>query len=161
MKWSRCTTSGTATSRPSWGWGQSRSCWANRRSCPATSEDQQCFVGWSEIKGQALVNSVNAAYLKVVRWRRNVFNLPKWKAGEDFIEELTKLYCNFNDYCLGINCPDVVCTHICTSSSKTCSNIESSNHLKYLEKRILLWREVKLDELLCEGRAIQKRFLKK
>ena len=54
-------------------------------------------AAWGELKGHALVNSVSAAYLEVVRWRRNVFNLPKGKAGEDFIEELTKIYRHFND----------------------------------------------------------------
>ena len=117
---------------------------------------------WGELKGHALVNSVNAAYLKVVRWRRNVFNLPKGRAGEDFIEELTKVYRHFNDSTafesIALTLSAIIFPLLLQKPAPTS---KAHDHLKYLENRILLWREGKLEELLSEGRAIQNRFSKK
>ena len=52
---------------------------------------------WGALKGKELVESVSKAYSVVVLWRRNLFYLPTCKAGEDFIEELAKLYQHFNN----------------------------------------------------------------
>ena len=52
---------------------------------------------WENLKGKDLANSVTAAYLEIVRWRRNLSNLPTGKAGENFIDEVANLYRHVND----------------------------------------------------------------
>ena len=117
---------------------------------------------WGAMKGQDLADSVNNAYLEVVRWRRNLFNLPTGKAGEDFIDELTKLYCHFNDSTafksIALTLSAIIFPLLLQKPAPTS---KSRDHVRYLQKRILLWRTGKLDELLSEGRAIQNRFSKK
>ena len=51
---------------------------------------------WGILKGKDITDAVNSAYVEVIRWRRNIFNLATGKAGEEFIDELTKLFVHFN-----------------------------------------------------------------
>ena len=97
-----------------------------------------------------------------MRWRRNLFNLPTGKAGEDFIDELTKLYCHFNDSTafesIALTLSAIIFPLLLQKPAPTS---KSRDHVKYLQKRLLLWRAGNLKELLSEGRAIQNRFSKK
>jgi hypothetical protein len=121
---------------------------------------------WGEMRGTELADSVNNAYSEVTRWRRNIFNLPTGKAGEGFIEELTKLYLHFN---IGDAFESIALTmasiifHLLLQ--KPAPNVrapmKTRDHIRYLEKRLVQWRNGELDNLLREGRAIQNSFSKK
>ena len=45
---------------------------------------------WGKLSGPEIATSVNKAYKKIVKWRRNIFLLPSGQAGKAFIEEMTK-----------------------------------------------------------------------
>jgi len=121
---------------------------------------------WGEMRGTKLADSVNNAYREVTRWRRNIFNLPTGKAGEGFIEELTKLYLHFN---IGDAFESIALTmasiifHLLLQKPAPNSKapMKTRDHIRYLEKRLVQWRNGELDDLLREGRAIQNSFSKK
>ena len=128
----------------------------------ATGESGIDRAVWGDLNGQEIVDSVNSAYLEVVRWRRNIFQVPTGSAGEHFIAELTKLYCHFNDSTafksIALTLSAIIFPLLLQKPSPTS---KTRDHVRYLQKRLLLWRAGKLEELLSEGRAIQKRFSKK
>ena len=45
---------------------------------------------WGILKGQEIGELVNSTYDLVVKWRRNLFQVPTGDVGQQFIEELTK-----------------------------------------------------------------------
>ena len=113
------------------------------------------------MKGKDLANSVTAAYLDVVRWRRNLFNLPTGKAGENFIDEVAKLYRHFNEgtafESIALTLSAIIFPLLFQKPAPT----KTRDHVRYLEKRIVMRKDGKLDDLLNKGRAIQGRFSKK
>ena len=121
---------------------------------------------WGMLKGNEISEAVNSAYLEVIRWRRNIFNLPTGKAGEEFIDELTKLYVHFNN---GDAFESVALTmasiifHLLLQKPAPLSKsaVKTRDHIRYLEKRLVQWRNGDLDSLLSEGRAIQSAFSRK
>ena len=60
------------------------------------AEDRILNAQWGRMSGVEIRDSVMNAYQEVTRWRRNIFYLPTGKAGENFIEELTKVINQFN-----------------------------------------------------------------
>jgi hypothetical protein len=105
---------------------------------------------------------VNSSFLEVTRWRRNLFYLPSGKAGEEFIEELTKLYRHFNSGTAFEPIALTLATLIFPLLlQKPSPKSRSKDHVRFLEKRLVQWKLGKIKELLCEGRAIQGRLSSK
>ena len=104
---------------------------------------------------QALVDNT---FLEVARWRRNLFLVPTGKAGEAFIEELTSL---INHFVTGSVFEPIALTLVSIFFplllQKPSKNSKAKDHVKYLSDRLTLWKEGRVEELLEEGRAIQKR----
>ena len=63
---------------------------------PLSENDKILNARWGSLNGVEIRESVNKAYQTVTRWKRNLFYLPTGKAGESFIEELTKVINYFN-----------------------------------------------------------------
>ena len=59
------------------------------------AEDMILNAQWGQMKGTEIRDSVMNAYCVVTKWRRNIFYLPTGKAGQKFIEELTKIINQF------------------------------------------------------------------
>ena len=117
---------------------------------------------WGEMHGTDIRVSVESAYQRVSRWKRNIFYLPTGKAGESFIEELTKVINQFNN-----NSPfESVALMMVTIMfplilQKPSKNSKSKDHIRFLEKRLELWKNGQLSKLVNEGMAIQKRMSNK
>ena len=113
---------------------------------------------WGELCGVKVRESVLAVYEEVTRWNRNVFYLPSGKAGENFIEELTRLVNLFNSggafESVSLMMVSIIFPLLLQKPS---ANSKSSDHVRYLEKRLLLWKEGNLEDLLSEGKTIQTR----
>ena len=126
---------------------------------PAEVPDPILKAQWGQLKGTAIVDKVNEIYLEVVRWRRNIFNLPTCKAGEEFIAELARI---FNHFSSGSQFERIAFTMAAIIFplvlQKPSQGSKAADHKRYLEKRLDLWKKGKLDDLLQEGRAVQKRF---
>ena len=50
---------------------------------------------WGALKGSEIAEAVNSAYEQVVKWRKNLFQVPTGKVGQRFIEEMTKAIRHF------------------------------------------------------------------
>ncbi len=45
---------------------------------------------WGVLKGTQIIDAVNHTYSVIVKWRKNLFQVPTGKAGQEFIEEVRK-----------------------------------------------------------------------
>ena len=101
---------------------------------------------------------MNDAYLKIVRWRRNLFDLPTGKVGQDFIEEVKILIDHFNNSTafepIALTLLSIIFPLLLQKPSK---NSKSKDHTRYLQKRLGQWKRGELKDLISEGEAIQER----
>ena len=116
-----------------------------------------CFK-WGNIDGIMFQNAINCAYNEVVHWRHNIFKVPSGKAGKSFVCELSRL---FRVYAEGTALVSVALTAAMTLPSlllqKPHRSSKAKEHTQCLERRMKLWIEGDLDELLREGCTIQQR----
>jgi len=126
------------------------------------NNDQIVGARWGELDGFDLSNKVDKIYLEVSRWRRNLFYLPTCKAGQEFIAELARI---FNLFTSGSAFEPIAFTMAAIIFplvlQKPARDSKTAENKKYLEKRLQLWKRGDLDDLLNEGRTIQKRFSRK
>ena len=119
-------------------------------------------ASWGELKGKKLDDAVSSAFLEVARWRRNLFKLPTGKAGQEFIEELTKILNHFADGTVFEPIALTLATIMFPLLlQKPSASSKTKDHVRYLEKRLILWKQGKLSDLLTECRAIQGKFSQK
>ena len=55
-----------------------------------TSKSDISKAKWGKLSGTYLVDTVYSSYQSVIKWKRNIFQVPSGKAGKAFIEELSK-----------------------------------------------------------------------
>ena len=100
---------------------------------------------------------LNTVYDKVVFWRKNIFLLPSGRFGKLYIEETTRL---INSWTHNSPLQDVAVKAIMVMPNlllqKPSRNLKSKDHLEALERRLHLWKEGELKELLIEGETTQK-----
>jgi hypothetical protein len=109
--------------------------------------------GEIEIRGK-----VDAVYNEIVGWSKNIFTVPKGKAGSDFIEEIARLLDEFNFKSQWQNLAiSLVHIFMPLMLQKPQPRSKPRDNTKYLQKRLLLWTNGDLDGLLKEAREIQKR----
>ena len=115
---------------------------------------------WGNCCAEQFIQDLDECYQEVVHWKPNLFKLPKGKVGKSFVTELARLY---TAYVLAsalesvaLKAP-VVLPLLLQKPSKSSKN---RDHISCIERRMPLWLEGELSELLHEGRAIQVRKLK-
>ena len=108
-------------------------------------------------------NSVVAeAYQRMVHWRKNLFEVPKGRLGKDMIREMTHLLESWvsesdrREYCLKslMILPNLLLQK--TSRTKNAKHQNKVNR-ENLERRLSMWKDGKINELLLEGQIIQNR----
>ena len=103
-------------------------------------------------------NVIDMADEEIVKWRKNLFSLSLGRIGKIFIGECTKLV---NSWCEEapnyknsikrlMILPDLIL-------QKTNAKAKAQEIKAHVERRLQLWEEGKIRELLDESRAIQKR----
>ena len=103
------------------------------------------------------LKQLDSAYKEVVHWRRNCFSIPKGHVGKVFVNELARL---FSAFASGSALEPValkatiVLPHLVLQKPHRRS--KPKDHASLLERRMKLWEQGDLTELLKEGRAIQK-----
>ena len=94
----------------------------------------------------------------MVHWKPNLFKLPSGKAGKSVVAELTRLYSAYASpsalESVALKAT-VILPHLLLQKPSRAS--KSRDHIACIERRMPLWREGKLMDLLLEGRAIQAR----
>ena len=94
----------------------------------------------------------------MVHWKPNHLKLPSGKAGKSVVAELARLYSVYASSSALESVAlkaTVVLPHLLLQKPSRAS--KSRDHIACLERRMPLWCEGKLMELLLEGRAIQER----
>ena len=117
---------------------------------------------WGLLKGAEIREKVMKAYQTVARWKRNLFYLPTGKAGEGFIEEVTKVSNQFNAGGAFESVSLMMVTIMFPLLlQKPAPNSKSADHVRYLEKRLGMWKEGDIISLVNEGKSIQNRMTRK
>ena len=94
------------------------------------------------------------AYNEVVRWKRNLFVVHTGKVGDSFVSELSRLYRTYGE---SSTMEPIAFMAAMTFLQKPFARSKSKDHMRCLEKRMDLWREGKVPELVSECRCIQQR----
>ena len=116
-------------------------------------------VVWGEMRGAKEINNLLLdAYRKIAGWIPNLFLLPTGKAGKEFLAELTQILKNFAEKTsyelFSLTAFLVIIPLVLQKPSK---NSKTAEHTAHVKRRLLLWREGKLRDLLRECEQIQKR----
>ena len=112
---------------------------------------------WGKYQEAQFVKLLNAVYDKVVFWRKNIFLLSSGKSETQYTEETTRL---INSWIHNSPLQDVAFKAIMVMPNllfqKLTRNLKSKDHLEALNRRLNLWKEGELTELLIESETIQK-----
>ena len=108
--------------------------------------------------GYISIKDVNHAYEKIIHWRKNLFMVPTGAAGKTFINGTTKMI-NFWTDNLPLKLIAFKPLHIMPALllQKPSKTSKSKDHLAALARRLELWDDGKISELLYEGTTIQER----
>ena len=116
-------------------------------------------IKWGNLEGEeAIKNYISIVYKEITSWNKNIFMLPRGKAGTEVIKELTRLICLFVDDTKWSRISlALVFIFLPLVMQKPSSNSKAKENSKYLETRLKLWSEGNVEALLAEGREIQNR----
>ena len=112
---------------------------------------------WGDCEGLMFQEAIKKAYNQVVHWRRNIFKIPSGKAGKMVVKELTRL---FESYADATTLESVAITAAMVLPSlilqKPHRSSKTKEHVTCIERRMKLWQEGNLVDLLKEGQTIQQ-----
>ena len=116
---------------------------------------------WGNHSAIDFTNTLEATYSEVVHWRRNCFTVPLGKAGREFVAELSRLYLVFASASAleSIALKTALILPILLLQKPQRAS-KAKEHAACLERRLQLWKEGNLNDLVLEGRAIQNRLPK-
>ena len=104
---------------------------------------------------------VKRAYAQILTWKKNIFTLPRGKGGTDFIKELTRLVYLFVEQTKWERIAlSLIHIFISLMLQKPSQESKTRDHAKYLLSRLEKWQNGKLDEIIVEGKEIQKRMMR-
>ena len=114
-------------------------------------------IRWGEMEGEETIKQcISAVYADITSWHKNIFMVPRGKAGTEFIVELTRLLALFNDDTkwsrVAISLMHVFIPLMLQRPSK---KSKAKDNAKYLASRLQLWRNGNLEALCKEGNEIQ------
>ena len=112
--------------------------------------------------GEELYCEINDAYETIVHWQKILFMIPSGNTGKEFITELSSWLDKFNnDTPFQSIALKVYMTVSSLLLQKPSRKSKAKQHSAKLSQRLTLWKEGKIDILLCEGKAIQRQFQQK
>jgi len=116
------------------------------------------FIWGSSLVGSEFCDRISAAYDQVVHWRNNFFMVPFGKVGTYFVTELSKLFQNYGTAsameCIALKAAMVMPPLLLQRPHQ---NFKSHDHVICLERRLSMWRDGNILDLLNEGCSIQHR----
>ena len=113
---------------------------------------------WNDVRGTVFKKNLNDAYEKMAYWKQNLFMMPSGAAGKKYIEEITfllKLWIQDSP----LKSTALWAIHIMPALllQKPSKNLKSKDHLVSLERRLKLWEEGNISNLVHEGETTQER----
>ena len=116
---------------------------------------------WGILDSATLSELLDTAYDEIVHWRRNCFKLPQGNAGKAFTNELARL---FHVFATGSALESVAMKAASVLPplllQKPHQKTKQQDNILCLERRMKLWVDGSILELLREGKAIQGRLPK-
>ena len=113
---------------------------------------------WKEVPGSIFERDTQQVYDKMVYWQKNMFIVPSGGGGKKFIKEITRLINLWTDDSPLENIA-LKAIHVLPALllQKSIKNSKAKDHATALERRLELWENGNIIELLNEGQSIQKR----
>ena len=112
---------------------------------------------WGEVDGETFAHSIHAIYDEIVNWKRNLFKTPSGKAGKLFVQELTRLFTAYAESSalesISLKAAMVMPTLLLQKPHQRSKSKDIRTHL---ERRLKLWSQGNLEDLMSESRTIQK-----
>ena len=123
------------------------------------NDNRRSTVIWKGLTEVETATWVDNTYREIVGWStNNLFEPPKCAATTNVVKEMTAVVNNYNrDNPLAPFALETLFLLPKLFFQKTHSNMKSNENVKALTRRVDLWLNNKLDELMDEARAIQKR----
>ena len=113
------------------------------------------------VGGMVFRSVLNIIYDETVHWSRNLFKIPSGKAGTAFVREVSRMFRAFADSsALESVAMKAVMVMPALLLQKPHPRSKARDHVVHLERRLQLWLDGRLDELLKEGRTIQRQLLR-
>lgn len=115
---------------------------------------------WGDHTYAELTQIINAAYEECVKWKRNLFMFPTGKIGNEFIDEMTRLFHEcVNDSPLKILSLKMLMIMPCLLLQKPNRISKSKENFNALKRRFLLWKNGDFDALVREARYLQSQLV--
>ena len=111
---------------------------------------------WGPVDATDFITDVDHAYEVTTKWRKNVFKLPSGQSGKQFTQALARLFIAYGERspieCIAFKAAAVITPLLLQQPSGKPTYRDNVNHLI---RRLALWEEGKIRELLKEGTTIQ------
>ena len=124
-----------------------------------TQQDRERKIFYcNPLPGSMYQKDLEEAYEQIVYWRKNVFMVPTGASGKKFIHEITRPFdqCT-NDTPLKSIALKAIHVMAALLLQKQSRKSKARDPLIALERRLKLWDERNINELLDESKEIQKR----
>ena len=113
---------------------------------------------WGPLSAEVFTASLNSAYSEIVHWRPNLFTVPYGNIGKTFVLELSRL---FNAFAAASALESVALKATMVMPNlllqKPSRNSRAKDQINALKRRMELWSDGKLSDLINEGNTIQSR----
>ena len=111
---------------------------------------------WGEVDGESFARSITAIYDEIVHWKRNLFKTPSGRAGRMFVQEQARLFTAYAESSalesISLKTAMVMPTLLLQKPHQRSKPKELRTHL---ERRLNLWSQGNLEDLMNEARTIQ------
>ena len=116
---------------------------------------------WGNCEGESLCHMMTCTYDEVIHWKKDLFRVPSGKAGNTFVHELSRLFREYaNGSCLESIALKAAMIFPILLLQKPIPSSKNKQHIAHLEKQLNQWNDGNIDELVREGRSIQKQLCK-
>ena len=115
---------------------------------------------WSDLDSTSLAHSIDSAYAEIEHWRKNTFAVPYGMAGKQFVAELSRLYRAYAEGSALESSALKATTVMSILLQKPFRTSKPRHHSACLERRLSLWATGDVNNLVTEGRSLQKRLPK-
>ena len=113
---------------------------------------------WGPLSAEAFTASLNSAYSKIVHWQPILFTVPHGNIGKTFVLKLSRL---FNTFAAAFALESVALKATMVMPNlllqKPSRNSRAKDHINALKRRMELWSDGKLSDLINKGNPIQSR----
>ena len=119
-------------------------------------------IKWGDLVGEdSIIEVINEAYREIIKWKKNLFPLPRGKCGSDLVKELARLVYLFVDKTkwegVALSLVHIFLPIMLQKPSKTS---KARDHAKYLTSRLEKWNKGDLKSLMEECCEIQRKLCK-